>query len=210
MTEAFLKWAGGKSWLVSRYQHLIPHPLPGCTYREPFLGGGSVFFGAQANGRPAVLSDINKRLIDTPTGKAPTICDAGRLRACSMALCGVTLQTASYAYQLDCSVVGDAIFLDPPYVPVSETSNFVGYSASGFGSKDQVALAASLCALDARGVRWILTNSDTIETRKLYDSWRIISVSAQRSINCNTSKRGGVGEIVVVGKNCQEIGTNAN
>ncbi len=61
MTEPFLKWPGGKRWLVQRYNALFP-----TTYRryvEPFLGGGAVFF--HLSPLRAVLSDSNPELINT-------------------------------------------------------------------------------------------------------------------------------------------------
>lgn len=59
-TEPFLKWPGGKRWLVSRYGHLFPKA---CTrYVEPFLGGGAVFF--QLAPRKALLTDVNGELIN--------------------------------------------------------------------------------------------------------------------------------------------------
>ncbi len=59
--EPFLKWAGGKRWLVRSHPHLFPK-FSG-TYFEPFLGSGAVFFHLQPE--KAVLSDKNKALIDT-------------------------------------------------------------------------------------------------------------------------------------------------
>lgn len=56
----FLKWAGGKQWIAKRIASLVP--TDNCTYFEPFLGGGSLFFAAQPS--RAVLSDINSRLIE--------------------------------------------------------------------------------------------------------------------------------------------------
>jgi DNA adenine methylase len=58
----FLKWAGGKRWLVEKHARLLPAAPRG--YREPFLGGGAVFFLRYAETRPAVLSDVNPRLVD--------------------------------------------------------------------------------------------------------------------------------------------------
>lgn len=55
----FLKWVGGKRWLVSRFRHIFPEKYN--TYYEPFLGGGAVFFGLQPE--RAVLSDANEALI---------------------------------------------------------------------------------------------------------------------------------------------------
>lgn len=57
----FLKWAGGKRWLVDGCSDLIPRNFN--RYIEPFLGGGSVFFHLQP--RSAVLSDANEHLIET-------------------------------------------------------------------------------------------------------------------------------------------------
>ncbi len=57
----FLKWPGGKRWLIARYQHIFPQDYN--VYFEPFLGGGSAFFYLKPLG--AVLSDINQDLINT-------------------------------------------------------------------------------------------------------------------------------------------------
>jgi DNA adenine methylase len=57
----FLKWAGGKRWLVARKLGLFPSDYH--TYFEPFLGSAAVFFSL--NPATAVLSDSNKELIAT-------------------------------------------------------------------------------------------------------------------------------------------------
>ncbi|WP_257205811.1 DNA adenine methylase [Priestia megaterium] len=57
----FLKWAGGKRWLVSRHKDLFPVHYN--VYFEPFLGAGSVYF--YLNPKQAVLADINEELILT-------------------------------------------------------------------------------------------------------------------------------------------------
>lgn len=58
--KPFLKWAGGKRWLPSRYPHLFP-----CEYEryiEPFVGGAAVFFALQP--AKACLGDSNAHLMD--------------------------------------------------------------------------------------------------------------------------------------------------
>jgi len=57
----FLKWAGGKRWLVKNYNDFFPKKYN--TYIEPFLGSGSVFF--HMNPKKAILSDVNSELITT-------------------------------------------------------------------------------------------------------------------------------------------------
>jgi len=58
--EPFLRWAGGKRWLARRIAPLIRLRLLG-VYREPFPGGGSMFFATEPS--QAVLSDLNSDLI---------------------------------------------------------------------------------------------------------------------------------------------------
>lgn len=58
--KPFIKWPGGKRWLVDNYKHLLPTKIKG-RYIEPFLGGGAVFFALQPE--EAVLSDLCNDLI---------------------------------------------------------------------------------------------------------------------------------------------------
>lgn len=60
MTEPFLKWPGGKRWLVKQYADIFPIDYD--RYLEPFLGAGAVFFHLAP--RRAVLSDRNCELIN--------------------------------------------------------------------------------------------------------------------------------------------------
>lgn len=60
--KPFLRWAGGKSWLV---KHLsVIRKTNYRNYHEPFLGGGATFFFLQPNGH-SFLSDLNGDLIET-------------------------------------------------------------------------------------------------------------------------------------------------
>lgn len=61
--ESFIKWAGGKRWLVKNHIHLFPNQNEYKKYVEPFLGGGSVYFNLEP--KKAVLNDVNSELITT-------------------------------------------------------------------------------------------------------------------------------------------------
>lgn len=62
-TQSFLRWAGGKRWLLQHLPKILGTFKIG-VYHEPFLGGGAVFFGSAIAGR-VCLSDINAELIET-------------------------------------------------------------------------------------------------------------------------------------------------
>ena len=57
----FLKWAGGKAAIARRIAELLPRDARARVYREPFLGGGAMFFHLQP--RQAFLSDTLAPLI---------------------------------------------------------------------------------------------------------------------------------------------------
>ena len=61
----FLKWAGGKTQLLSVLGDLIPSKMQ--TFFEPFLGGGSVLFHMSTPRRfqRAVVNDWNAELVNT-------------------------------------------------------------------------------------------------------------------------------------------------
>jgi len=61
--EPFIRWAGGKNWLIKYLPPLIDK-LKYKNYYEPFLGGAAVFF-AFSHPKHCYLSDINQDLVDT-------------------------------------------------------------------------------------------------------------------------------------------------
>jgi DNA adenine methylase len=62
----FLKWAGGKTQLLPRFERFYPRERID-RYIEPFLGSGAVFFHVKARLKPktAILCDNNQELIKT-------------------------------------------------------------------------------------------------------------------------------------------------
>ena len=60
--KSFLRWAGGKNWLVKHLPELIPETFR--NYHEPFLGGGSIFLAINPS-KKSFLSDLNSELIAT-------------------------------------------------------------------------------------------------------------------------------------------------
>src|SRR4028119_950270 len=64
MARPFIKWAGGKTQLLSDLMGRIPDRFS--RYHEPFIGSAALFFHLQALGKlhNTVLSDANAQLIE--------------------------------------------------------------------------------------------------------------------------------------------------
>jgi DNA adenine methylase len=81
------------------------------------------------------------------------------------------------------------VYLDPPYPPATSTAFFTHYTADRFGDQDQVDLAEQVRKLDRRGVRFLLSNSDTETVRTLYKGFQIREVGATRFVSCKARVR---------------------
>jgi DNA adenine methylase len=129
--------------------------------------------------------------------RAPAILDAANLRACSTALSAVTLVQGDF--ERGCAAQpGDFVYFDPPYWPVSETSDFTTYSKGGFSAEDQERLRDVALALKKRGVHVLLSNADVAPVRKLYRrGFSLRRVKARRAINSQVKKRGHVDELLI-------------
>ena len=61
--KPFLRWAGGKNWLIKNLDHIVKD-IKFNNYHEPFLGGASVYLAINPLNK-AYLSDLNEELINT-------------------------------------------------------------------------------------------------------------------------------------------------
>lgn len=94
---------------------------------------------------------------------------------------------------------GDVIYCDPPYAPLSTSSNFTQYSAGGFNLKQQELLANIAEEKSAKGVPVLVSNHNTSFTRKTYhQAKRITKFKVQRYISCNGNKRNSAGELLAL------------
>jgi DNA adenine methylase len=129
----------------------------------------------------------------------PTICDEPRLRAAARVLKGVGLELGDFGRVLNEAQTGDAVYFDPPYVPLSKTSSFTAYHSEAFGDDEHRRLASAFTTLTVRGIRAVLSNSNTPLTRKLYPSseFNVEHPLVARAINSKSALRGEVKELLV-------------
>ena len=128
--------------------------------------------------------------------KNPTICDEPNLRAVSCVLQSVHISCRHFSSVLDVARPGDFVYFDPPYHPVSATANFTSYDRNNFGEQDQTRLRDAFAELARRGVKAMLSNSDTPFIRKLYVDHAVSRVYASRAVNSKAKLRGKVAEVI--------------
>lgn len=147
------------------------------------------------------LYRVNSRgLFNVPMGryKKPAILDPRRLEAASEALQGVKLAVEPFDRVLRRARAGDLVYFDPPYQPLSATSNFTSYTKDSFGEAEQRRLAEVFAKLAQRGVAVMLSNSSAPLIRELYRDFRQIEVQAHRFINSKASRRNKIKELLIV------------
>ena len=148
------------------------------------------------------LYRVNKKgQFNVPFGKYknPKICDEAGLKAASDALKKAEIICGDYLLVLDhYAQPGDFVFLDPPYLPVSEYSDFKRYTKEQFYEEDHVELAKMVMTLHERGCHVILTNSNHPLVHELYAPFTIDVIQTKRHISCNGKTRKGEDVIVTV------------
>lgn len=103
-----------------------------------------------------------------------------------------------YVQSMEQAVPGDVIYCDPPYVPLSATSNFTTYHTGGFGPTDQENLEYMARLLAKKGIPVLISNHDVEYVQNLYATAHLIRFKVQRSISCNGDMRNKVPELLAL------------
>ena len=129
----------------------------------------------------------------------PLICNPGLIIELSKLLQKVTIMNGDYAHTIANFRGNTFVYFDPPYRPVSQTSNFTTYSSEGFDETQQKRLAC-FCRLLDFDSKWMLSNSCPIDDNffnEHYTGYRIRQVKARRSIGADTKSRGNIQELLI-------------
>ena len=142
----------------------------------------------------------SKGKFNVPFGKykKPKILNEDNLLAVSALLENVKLDDVDFEKAVKKAKKGDFVYFDPPYYPLSSTSNFTGYSGNNFSESEQKRLKKIFADLDKRGCFVMLSNSYTNFIRDLYKEYKQIAVMANRAINCKATGRGKIKELVIL------------
>lgn len=129
----------------------------------------------------------------------PRILDEERLLAASACLRTAELLSEDFPISCRRAVAGDFVYLDPPYQPLTATSNFTSYTTGNFGESDQFRLRDEFEALTARGVAAILSNSSHPLISELYEGhgYSVEKVFMARAINSAGQGRAPIAELLI-------------
>jgi len=155
-----------------------------------------------------------KNQFNVPIGsyKTPMICDEDNLKTANKRLQKVTILNGDFEETLDYANENTLFYFDPPYKPLSNTSNFNSYAKDEFDDNEQIRLAKFCKKIDLLGHQWILSNSDVKGKNpddnffdELYSDFNIQRVMARRNINSNPNKRGELTELLITNNPYEKI-----
>ena len=143
----------------------------------------------------------NSGKFNSPFGKYknPNIVNEPTLRAVNSYLNSnnVRIENTDYETILKEADKNSFVYLDPPYHPVSDSSNFTGYIQGGWGESEQVRLKEACDRLDKNGIKFLQSNSCVDFIKELYTDYQIHIIKANRAINSDGDKRGEVEEVLI-------------
>ncbi|MDR2054278.1 MAG: Dam family site-specific DNA-(adenine-N6)-methyltransferase [Desulfovibrio sp.] len=145
-------------------------------------------------------------IFNVPMGtyKNPLIYDSENLHNISQKLQNVHITCSDYRYSESFIDEKTFVYFDPPYRPITRTSNFTAYTEKSFDDNAQIELSEYVNYLSSKGAKIIVSNADPKNSNtkdefidRLYANYHIDRVQATRMINSNSMARGKINELLI-------------
>jgi DNA adenine methylase len=173
---------------------------------SPLHEQAAMFYFLNKRGFNGLIRYNSKGQFNVPPGnyKTPPSINLEHLQEVSHILgTNTSLHSLDWSKFLDREVIPQAkegasvlAYIDPPYIPISKTSNFTGYWKP-FDMKEQQRLRRKLDKLTDLGVKFILSNSKCEDTEDVFSGYTFLEVKAPRNISCKGKGRGAVCEYLI-------------
>jgi DNA adenine methylase len=141
-------------------------------------------------------------IFNVPFGKYPKpYFPEAELNICVDKVQNFRIHHKDFRYIFDMAEPGDVFYCDPPYLPLSQSSNFDSYAVGGFGLKEQLDLAELAAAAAKKGATVVISNHYNWYSKELYKEMygaRIYKTSVSRTISSKTDNRKAVEEIIAI------------
>lgn len=137
---------------------------------------------------------------NTPFGRiARPYLPAKEIHDFSHRLRGATFNVSDFRVTMAEAGAGDFVYCDPPYLPLTASSNFTAYSADGFSEKAHEELVNSAQDAVQRGATVVIANHDTPVSRRIYrNADEIRRLSVRRTVSCKGDGRGMAPELMAI------------
>jgi DNA adenine methylase len=161
----------------------------------------AIFLYLNKTGYNGLYRVNSKNKFNVPFGryKKPAIVHPDRIMRASELFSRFEIYCERFTYVKEVAKEGDLVYLDPPYLPKSDTADFTAYSKLGFGLDDHVMLRDLCLELDEDGVYFIQSNSFVEPIMDAYrgTEFKIHTVEASRAINRVITNRGRIPEVLI-------------
>jgi len=149
--------------------------------------GSALFLYLNKVGFRGMYRVCRKNNFNIPYGnyKNPTIIDKKHLYKISELIKNVIFIHLDFENSFKFINDDDFVYLDPPYVPESKTSSFVGYTKDGFGLDKHIKLFELCNDLNNKNIKFIISNSNTELVRNSFidNNYIIEEIECKRKIN---------------------------
>lgn len=109
----------------------------------------------------------------------------------------IKIENKKFQHILSKAKVNDFVYLDPPYDYDENTKGFDSYQKEGFGKQGQKELADLCKKLNAKGVKFMVSNHNTKLINELYKDFNIEVISAKRLVGGKGATRDDVEEVLI-------------
>ena len=173
-------------------------------FNEEELGAveeAAIFLYLNKTGYNGLYRVNSKNKFNVPFGryKNPAIVHPDRIMMASELFSKFEINCGRFTYVKEVAEKGDLVYLDPPYLPLSDTAGFTAYSKLGFGLDDHMLLRDTCVELDEMGVYFIQSNSFVEPIMEAYRETDFIihTVEVSRAINRVITNRGRIPEVLI-------------
>lgn len=136
---------------------------------------------------------------NSPYGKIKKIgYDEQDVKGVAEALRNTDFKACDFAKLIETAKEGDMVYLDPPYVPISDDKDsFTLYIKEGFDADQHLNLRKACDELNKKKVKFLLSNSCCERTRQLFDGYSFIEIVVRRSVAASSASRGDIKELLI-------------
>lgn len=143
----------------------------------------------------------SKNQFNVPYGRYsnPKIADNSLLHDISKYLNNndIIISNSDFEKSVEKCETGDFVYFDPPYVPLSDTRSFTSYTQDGFTLDDQTRLRDTFKRLTERGVKCLLSNSNTDIIKELYKDFNVQIIDSTHVIAAKSASRNKISEVLI-------------